>query len=298
MTGPNEMLFGLQEKSSVPDPRPSSTPTAPLSADTGKIAVAFRRCAEEGRAALVPYICAGYRSREETLELLVAAADAGADVLELGVPFSDPLADGPTIQRASYEALRAGMTVRGVLDLLRAFREERETPVVIFTYLNPILRFGADEFLQAAREAGAQGLLVTDLPAGADPELEGKIRSEALDPILLVAPTTAPGRVEEVSRGGRGFLYYISRTGVTGSRSALRESLAKEVEEVRRRSTLPVAVGFGISSPEQAELVAQWADGVVVGSALVEELDRGGVADAAKFLGALRGAMDRRHAPG
>ena len=257
-----------------------------------RISSVFVDRTSRGNAALIPYICAGYRSREESLKLLVASADAGADILELGVPFSDPLADGPTIQRASFHALQEGMTLEGVLKLLTEFRSRRDTPVVLFTYLNPLLSFGVSRFLEEAADAGAQGLLLTDLPAGADPDLEKELQAGPLDLIRLAAPTTSMERVEEISRQGGGFLYYISRTGVTGSRSELGRDLAREVEAVRERSVLPVAVGFGISSPDQAAQVAAWADGVVVGSALVERLDEGGVEGAARFLAGLRAAMD------
>ncbi len=226
------------------------------------------------------------------MELLQAVADAGADVLELGVPFSDPLADGPTIQRSSFASLSGGTTLARVLDDLAAFRASRPTPVVLFTYLNPVLRYGVDRFLTEAVKAGAQGLLVTDLPAGADPELEERIRASALDLIRLVAPTTLPERVPEVAAGGSGFLYYISRTGVTGARTSMRESLGEEVGRIRAAVSLPVAVGFGISTPDQARTVAAVADGVVVGSALVQRLEEGGVAAGADFVRALRAGMD------
>lgn len=256
------------------------------------IADAFQSRIARGQAALVPYICAGFPDRKASLALLHAAADAGADVLELGIPFSDPLADGPTIQRATFQALERGMTVKGSLEILSEFRRERDTPVVLFTYLNPVHHFGMDAFVKAAREAGAQGLLLTDLPAGADPELEGAARRGGLDLIRLLAPTTAPERVPEVARGGSGFLYYISRTGVTGGRVALREELAREVAALRPHVAIPISVGFGISTPEQAAVAAAAADGVVVGSALLEAVDEGGVEAGGRFLRGLREAMD------
>lgn len=246
----------------------------------------------EGRAALVPYVTAGYPERDVTGPLLGALADAGADILELGIPFSDPLADGPTIQRASYRALEGKATVAGTLEILRAFRAERDTPVVLFTYLNPVLSYGIEAFSAAAADAGAQGLLLTDLPAGADPEAEAAVADAGLDLIRLVAPTTTPERLDAVARGATGFLYYISRTGVTGARASLREELGEEVRRLRERVELPVAVGFGISSPEQARAVAEVADGVVVGSALIDALDEGGVEGAAAFLKGLREGMD------
>ncbi|HSR42043.1 MAG TPA: tryptophan synthase subunit alpha [Longimicrobiales bacterium] len=261
------------------------------------IARRFAERAREGRAALVPYVTAGFPDRATTAAVLPALADAGADVLELGVPFSDPLADGPTIQRSSFRALESGMTVRGVLDLLREFRVRRDTPVVLFTYLNPVLRYGLEAFCRDAREAGADGLLLTDLPAGADAAVEDAVEASGLDLIRLLAPTTGPGRAERVARGARGFLYYISRTGVTGARSEIRKELEAEVRALRERVDLPVAVGFGISTPEQAAMVAAVADGVVVGSALVRKLEDEGVEGAAAFVRDLRAGMDVSRRP-
>lgn len=256
------------------------------------ISSAFSGRRAQGKAALVPYVTAGHPGRDGTVDLLDALAEAGADVLELGIPFSDPLADGPTIQRSSFRSLSQGTTVAGVLRDLATFRSRRATPVVLFTYLNPILRYGVDDFLADAVEAGAQGLLVTDLPQGADPRLEDRIRASGLDLIRLVAPTTLPERVPRIAAGGSGFLYYISRTGVTGVQTALRDSLGEEVGRIRAAVSLPVAVGFGISTPEQAAEVAGVADGVVVGSALVRALDEGGIDEGARFVASLRRGMD------
>lgn len=246
-----------------------------------------------GQSALIPYVCAGYPDRDRSLALMVAAAEAGADVIELGIPFSDPLADGPTIQRATFEALEQGMSVRGALGILEEFRKTHDTPVVLFTYLNPVYHFGMDRFVEEAARVGADGLLLTDLPAGADTELEGAAARGGLDLIRLLAPTTAPERVPRVGEGGGGFIYYISRTGVTGARTELRTELAREIKALRERVSIPIAVGFGISTPEQAALVAGIADGVVVGSALLDAVDDGGVEGAGAFLRSLREAMDQ-----
>lgn len=264
----------------------------------GSIAGAFARRRAEGRAALIPYVTAGHPDPDATPELLRAVADAGADIIELGIPFSDPLADGPTIQHSSFHALAHGASVARALEWLAAFRRTHGTPVVLFTYLNPLLRYGPSAFLRDAADAGAQGLLVTDLPAGADPELEGLVRRSGLDLIRLLAPTTPSERVGEVARGGSGFLYYISRTGVTGAREELRATLGEEVAALRRAVSLPVAVGFGISTPAQAAAVAEVADGVVVGSALIQALDAGGVAAGAAFVASLRRGMDAAAAVG
>jgi len=226
---------------------------------------------------------------------MLGAAEAGADVIELGVPFSDPLADGPTIQRATHRALEQGMSVKGTLGILESFRARSGVPVVLFTYLNPVHRFGVGRFVDAAREAGAQGLLLTDLPAGADPGLEGAVREGGLDLIRLLAPTTVPARVREIAEGASGFLYYISRTGVTGARSEMRRELADEIRAFRGVVSLPIAVGFGISTPRQAALVADLADGVVVGSALLEKVEAEGIQAGVDFLASLRRAMDAGH---
>lgn len=241
---------------------------------------------------MIPYLTAGYPDPETSLHLMKTLADSGADILELGIPFSDPLADGPTIQRSSFKALQEGMTVKGALELLRRFRADQDLPVVLFSYLNPLLRYGLAEFLAAGVQAGANGLLLTDLPAGADRGLEDQIIESDLDLIRLLAPTTPPGRIRQVAEGGSGFLYYISRTGVTGARQELRAELGREVEVVRREVDLPIAIGFGISTAAQASLVAGVAEGVVVGSALIDALDDGGVDGAGAFLRGLRRGMD------
>jgi len=255
------------------------------------ISEAFAARRAQGQAALVPYVTAGYPDIDSTADLLEALADEGGDVLELGIPFSDPLADGPTIQKSSFQSLEGGTTVARVFDDLAAFRARSRTPVVLFTYLNPVLRYGLTRFLSDAGSAGAHGLLLTDVPTGSDPALEDEVIASPLDLIRLVAPTTPIARVPEVAVGGSGFLYYISRTGVTGARSEVREELAGELSRIRASVDLPVAVGFGISTPEQAAAVASTADGVVVGSAIIQALDRGGIPGAARFVGSLRAAM-------
>ena len=255
------------------------------------ISQAFADRRDQGRPALIPYVTAGHPEKDATVAVLEALADAGADVIELGIPFSDPLADGPTIQRSSFRSLEAGTTVERVLADLARFRAERETPVVLFTYLNPVLRYGLESFLEDAVEAGANGLLLTDLPTGSDAAIERAIIDSPLDLIRLVAPTTPLDRIAEVAEGGSGFLYYISRTGVTGARTELRDELAEEVGAVRAAVDLPVAVGFGISTPEQAAAVGALADGVVVGSALVRTLEEEGIEAGRAFVEALRAAL-------
>ncbi len=250
-----------------------------------------------GQAALVPYLTAGFPEAGSTVDALSALAEAGGDVLELGIPFSDPLADGPTIQRSSFTALGNGTTVASVLEDLRTFRSSSDRPVVLFTYLNPLLRYGVGAFLEDAVEAGAQGILLTDVPMGADPELEARVRDSGLDLIRLAAPTTPLERVRRIAEQGSGFLYYISRTGVTGARVELRAGLADEVRRLKTAVSMPVAVGFGISTPEQAGAVASVADGVVVGSALIQALGREGIDAARAFVASLRRGMDQTDRP-
>lgn len=238
--------------------------------------------------ALVSYLTAGHPDRRASLEALRVAARY-ADVVEVGVPFSDPLADGPVIQRSSRMALDAGMTVRGALDLVAEAGLSR--PIVLFSYLNPLLRYGVERLLHDADAAGVSGLLVTDLPAGSDPALEQALADGPLTRIPLVAPTTTARRMGEVTRLGGGFVYLISRLGVTGARDAFPPDLAASVQRVRDSTTLPVAVGFGMATPEQARAAGQLADGVVVGSALVSALESRGVGALEELLGRLHSAL-------
>ncbi len=268
-------------------PNTSSEPSA-----RDLLAPHFARWQAAGRHVLIPYVTAGYPRPQDTLAFLDGLADAGADVIELGVPFSDPVADGPTIQRSSQRALEQGVDLAWVLRELREFRAGHATPVVLFTYLNPVLAYGVDLFLGDAVNAGAEGVLLTDLPAGSDPALETKFEESPLALIRLLAPTTPPERVRHIAERAQGFLYYISRMGVTGARASLPPELAEEVAAIRGMANVPVAVGFGISTPEHAAAVARVADGVVVGSAVINALDRGGVPAAAEFVRALRAALD------
>jgi tryptophan synthase alpha chain len=254
-----------------------------------RLAPAWAELRARGRTALIPYLTAGYPSPDASLDAL-RAADEVADILEVGVPFSDPLADGPTIQRSTFEALRQGMTLAGTLALIERARLTR--PVVVFGYLNPVLRYGVDRFLHDADALGVAGVLLTDLPAGGDPAVESTIQESPLDLIRLVAPTTRPDRLAAAVAGAQGFVYLVARLGVTGASASLADDLAGSIAQVRRATDLPVAVGFGISTPAQARTVAGEADGVVVGSALVEALGTGGVEGARTFLGALRSALD------
>jgi tryptophan synthase alpha chain len=258
-----------------------------------RLAPAWADLKARGRTALIPYLTAGYPSAEASLAAL-GAADAVADIIEVGVPFSDPLADGPTIQRSTFDALRQGMTLRGTLALIE--RAALSRPVVVFSYLNPILRYGLERFLHDADALGVAGVLLTDLPAGSDPGVESAIQQSPLDLIRLIAPTTRPDRLAGAVAGAQGFVYLVARLGVTGATAALATGLEASIAQVRRATPLPVAVGFGISTPAQARTLAGQADGVVVGSALVEILGTSGVAAAGEFLRTLRQALDTRAA--
>ena len=258
------------------------------------IARAFGAARAQGRAALIPYFTAGFPTTATCREAVRAAERAGADIVEIGIPFSDPLADGPTIQRSTQAALEQGMTVAGVLDLVR--HAALRVPVVLMTYLNPVLAYGVDRFLADAAAAGASGLLCTDLPGGADPAVDDAVAASALDLIRLVAPTTPDERLPGALAGGGGFVYFISRLGVTGARPDAPPDLERHMRRLRTVTRLPVAVGFGIGTPAQAAEAARWADGVVVGSALVEALGTGGLAAAERLLLGLADALRVRGA--
>lgn len=255
---------------------------------------AFAAARARGRAALIPYFTAGYPSAAGWREAVRLAGTSGADVVEVGVPFSDPLADGPTIQRATHAALRAGVTVARVLELVRD--AALQVPVVLMTYLNPVLAYGLARFLEDAATVGVAGLICTDLPGAVAPDLEATIGASHLDRIPLVAPTTPDARLPAVLAGAGGFAYLISRLGVTGARRDAPPDLERQVRRLRTVTRLPVAVGFGIATPAQAAAAARWADGVVVGSALIDAIDGGGVAAGGRLLEALAGALRVRGA--
>jgi len=227
---------------------------------------------KEKRNGFIPYICAGDPNLQKTVELSLALEKAGADVLELGLPFSDPLADGIVNQLAAQRSLAAGTTVRGVFDCVREIRRKSQIPIVLYSYLNPIFQFGAEKFHREAEDAGIDGLLILDLP----PEEDGDLSAGNLVHIRLVAPTTPADRMKNIAKSAKGFLYYVSREGVTGARDSIASSLPEKIAELRKFSDLPVAVGFGISNPQQAREVAQHADAVVVGSAIVDLIAKHG----------------------
>ncbi len=239
-----------------------------------RIGAAFAAARGAGRAAFIPYITAGDPTPRHTADLCAALAAAGADVIELGVPWSDPLADGPTIQRACRRALEQGVGLARSLELAAETRARVPVALVLFTYYNPILQMGEEAFAERAARAGLDGVLVTDLPMEEGGGLRHALQARGIDPILLLAPTSGAARVAAAAAHARGFLYYICRTGVTGEREALPEGLAGELAALRRAAAAPVAVGFGISRPDQVLEAGRLADGVVVGSALVAEIER------------------------
>jgi tryptophan synthase alpha chain len=246
-----------------------------------RIASAFERARTESRKVLVAYLCAGDPSLAHTEKAVPALAAAGADIIELGVPFSDPIADGPVIQAAAQRALDGGTTPGQVLELVARLRQSGvAAPLVLMGYLNPIVAMGLEAFCAAAAKAGVDGLIVPDLPVDEADELAAAASSKGLDLVLLAAPTTTPERLARIGAMTRGFLYYVSVTGVTGGRAQLPDDLPAQLAEARKASRVPVAVGFGVSTPEQARTLGAHADAVVVGSALVKQLhDDGGAPD-------------------
>lgn len=236
----------------------------------------FARLRDAQAPGLVTYITAGDPDLDRTAGILRALDRAGADVIEVGVPFSDPLADGPVIQRATERALAAGTTLSGVLDLLQSLRGDIRAPIVIFSYANPILRLGATQFADRACAAGVDGVLILDLPIEEADDSRTMLAARGIDTILLLSPTTTDDRLRKAAALGSGFLYAISRLGVTGARDTLATGAQAMVDRIRKVSDLPVALGFGISKPDHVREVGQWADAAVVGSALVDVIAREG----------------------
>jgi len=248
---------------------------------TGRIGRKFRALAEAGELGLIAYITAGDPSLEASAKIVLAAAEAGADIIELGVPFSDPVADGPVIQRASERALRSGTTLAGVLELVRQLRTRTDVPLVLFSYFNPLLQMGLEKFAEAAASAGADGVLATDLTPEEAGEYRAALRPRGLDTVFLAAPTSTDDRLARIAEASTGFLYLVSRTGVTGTREVLPEGLPALARRVRKFTTLPIAVGFGISAPAHVSVLGGIADAAVVGSALMAEVERAASVDAA-----------------
>lgn len=234
----------------------------------------FERTKQEGRAALIAYLTAGDPTPEKTPEIAATLVRAGVDLIELGVPFSDPVADGPVIQRASARAIDAGTTLPRVLEIAKQIRANSEVPLLLFTYLNPALHYGLEKLAEDAKVSGVDGVLLTDLSVEEAGAFMQPLRAAGLDTVFLAAPTSTERRLKLVSEYSTGFVYLVSRTGVTGERSALSDSLGELVATMRTVTDLPLAAGFGISTPEQAKTVAKMADGVVVGSAIVRQIEQ------------------------
>jgi tryptophan synthase alpha chain len=256
----------------------------------------FLRLRARGERALMPYFTAGDPSLADTRRLVVEAARRGADVIELGVPFSDPLADGPVVQRAGTRALAAGATVPRVLETVAALRAETDVPLVLMTYYNPVLAFGLKAFARTAVDAGADGAIVVDMPPEESEPLTSEAAAAGLDLVYMAAPTSTPARVRLIAKTSRGFIYVVSLTGVTGERKELPAELASQIEVLRGVTAMPLCVGFGISTPAQAAAVGRIADGAVVGSAIVRLVEaRAGsptlVDDVGKFIAELKAPL-------
>lgn len=260
----------------------------------------FQRLSSQGRKALIPFLTAGDPNPDFTVPMLHRMVAAGADIIELGVPFSDPMADGPVIQRASERALRHHVSLRRVLEMVAEFRRENsETPLVLMGYLNPIETLGYEKFASTAQRAGVDGVLTVDMPPEEAGEMLPLLYEKGIDPIFLLAPTSTPERIEQVDKSGRGYLYYVSLKGVTGAGHLDLDEVARKVTGIRALSNLPVGVGFGVKDADTAARMASIADAVVVGSALVSQVeqhldDENQIAAAiASLVGDMRIAMDR-----
>jgi tryptophan synthase alpha chain len=255
-----------------------------------RIGASFKQIRSRGGKAFVPYIMAGDPSVARTKELVRILEECGADIIELGVPFSDPLADGPTIQKAAQRSLLGGMTLGGALELVHELRTITQIPIVFMTYYNPIFKYGEERFVREAAAAGLDGMIVPDLPPDEAANLLRFSRKASVDLIFLLAPTSTEERIKKVSKASGGFIYYVSITGITGAKLSMESSIESHIAKIRSETVKPVAVGFGISTPEEAASVSRFADAVIVGSAIVK---RAGEPDEElkKYLSSLRSAI-------
>ncbi len=265
-----------------------------------RIHATFERLRQQGKTGLIPYVTAGDPSRETVVELMHRLVASGADVIELGVPFSDPMADGPVIQRASERALSRHVTLNDCLEWVAQFRrQDAATPIVLMGYANPVERFGAEKFVSAAKQAGVDGTIIVDYPPEESESYSQALRAADLDPVFLLAPTSTESRMQDVARLGSGYLYYVSLRGVTGAGHLDTQSVVDRLALIRRYTRMPVGVGFGISDAAAAVAVAASADAVVIGSALIrimEDAQRAGqdpLGKAAEFLSGIRVALDQ-----
>jgi tryptophan synthase alpha chain len=244
-----------------------------------RIGQTFMKLRERKEKALIAYVTAGDPSLDATRDIIGGLAEAGVDILEIGVPFSDPTADGPVIQAASQRALKSGTNLSGILSMIESIRRDSDLPIVLFGYYNPILQYGPERFAEHARAAGVDGILVVDLPPEEYEELRTYTDRAGIDFISLIAPTTPPDRMGQIADEAAGFLYYVSITGVTGTDKPRASDITADMKRVRAVTALPVVVGFGISTPQQAKEIAPYADGIVVGSAFVSLIERHGERD-------------------
>ncbi|MDP2919972.1 MAG: tryptophan synthase subunit alpha [Dehalococcoidia bacterium] len=248
---------------------------------------------DRSHKALIPFVTTGYPDIETTLKIVLLLARSGADIIELGVPFSDPLADGVTIQRASFKAIENGVTTRICLEVVKQLREKIDTPLVFMSYFNPLFQYGLERFCRDCGKAGVDGLIIPDLPPEEGVPLEEMAHRNGVDVIYLLAPTSTDERIKLVVKHSRGFVYLVSVTGVTGARSELPQDLAKFIGRVRKFTDKPLCVGFGIATPEQARRVAELADGVIVGSRLIQSIEEDpGLRAAANLVKEMRAAID------
>lgn len=267
-----------------------------------RIEASFARLAAAQRKALIPYVTAGHPSREITVPLMHAMVAAGVDAIELGVPFSDPMADGPVIQRANEAALARGIGLRDVLAMVREFRtKDDQTPVVLMGYANPVERMGVDTFLDAARDAGVDGLIVVDYPPEESEDFAASARARGIDLVFLLAPTSDDSRIEHVARLATGYVYYVSLKGITGAGHLDTTEVAQRVDRIKRSTSLPVGVGFGIRDAATAKAIAAHADAVIIGSRMIQLLEDGDLAGAprraADFIAQVRSALDELEQP-
>lgn len=238
-----------------------------------KIKKVFKKLKRKGEKALIPYIMAGDPDIKTTEELILGIERSGGDIIELGVPFTDPLADGPTIQKAALRALQNKTTLRDVLDLVKRIRERTEIPLVLMTYYNPVFKYGDESFIKDAISVGVDGVIVPDLPFEEAKNFIMISRREGLDTIFLLAPTSTPERIKMIAKASSGFIYYVSITGITGAKIEELDSIKKSLERIREVTEKPIAVGFGISTAGEARRIAEWADGIIVGSAIVRIIE-------------------------
>lgn len=256
-----------------------------------RIEKVFKKLKAQNKKAFIPYIMAGDPSIEKTKEIVLMFEECGADIVELGVPFTDPLADGPTIQRAAERALKNGVTLKKVIALVKDLRQKTKIPLVLMTYYNPVFKYGEERFIADAKDAGVDGVIIPDLPPDEAGEFTRLAKNADVASIFLLAPTSTDERIKKVARASTGFIYYVSITGITGAQLLLDGSIEKSINGIRRITDKPVAVGFGISTPDEAKAVAGVSDGVVIGSAIVKKAQLSLEKELRDFLLTLREAI-------